>query len=335
MTRNAEFKTLGLSPDATWEDIKRAFRRMARAYHPDVAGPSGARKFTEITEAYMALKELASPGVGKVSAGRVSGAGAEHEHGSGEGAFKRFKRFWRGIFSRKRGAKEDQAVDAMSPARIRFIGGIISRAESEMYGILSKRGECASRVRADAIIRRMTSSRPAVALLALRRLSSRNLTGDIASAAIEHFRKHAPCAEVMEALLDVFADSPMRDDILRAIAPHAQKFSEREAVALLYRMRRWKARSEFMRPFLSHKSPVVVAGALSGWPEDSASGERSEFAVLLGRDDEEILVPLLRLLRKGKLPQWTGMRLARLMKEHPSPAVRVWASSIVRDQNLS
>jgi hypothetical protein len=152
---------------------------------------------------------------------------------------------------------------------------------------------------------------------------------------VEHFRRNMPCGEVLEVLLDVFSNSPKRDDIVRALLLHAQKFSEQEAVMLLGRLKRWKAKAEFMRPFLLHKSPAVIAGALSGWPEDSVSGERSELTILLCKDDEAILIPLLRILKKEHLPPWTGGRLLSLMKGHPSAAVRVWASAIVRDQKLS
>jgi hypothetical protein len=161
------------------------------------------------------------------------------------------------------------------------------------------------------------------------------MNDDAAAAAVEHFRRNMPCGEVLEVLLDIFSNSPKREDIVRALLLHAQRFSEQEAVMFLGRLKQWKARTEFMRPFLLHKSPAVIASALSGWPEGAVSGERSELTILLCKDDEAILIPLLRLLKKENLPRWTVGRLLSLMKEHPSAAVRVWASAIVRDQKLS
>ncbi|MDR1579895.1 MAG: J domain-containing protein [Synergistaceae bacterium] len=334
--RNAEFEILGLSSDATWDDVKRAFRRLARTYHPDVAGPSGAQKFAEITEAYMTLKEAASPGLGKIpNMRRTQRGGADRETGRGESIF---KRLWRMVFSflHKRETKEENsASDGISPVAARLISGVITRAESEMYGILSHRDEHASRVKSDAIIRRLKSHRPAVTLLALRQLSLSGMNDEAASVAVEHFRRNMPCGEVLEVLLDVFSNSPKRDDMVRALLLHATRFSEQEAVILLGRLKRWKVSAEFLRPFLLHKSPAVIAGALSGWPEGTVLGERSELTILLCKDDEVILIPLLRLLKKEKLPRWTDARLLSLVKEHPSAAVRVWASAIVRDQKLS
>jgi hypothetical protein len=56
---------------------------------------------------------------------------------------------------------------------------------------------------------------------------------------------------------------------------------------------------------------------------------------LLKKDDESVLIPLLRLIKKEKLPMWLIPVLTKIMTEHRSPAVRVWASTIVRDQKLS
>lgn len=48
------FKTLGINPGASEDDIKKAFRNMAKKYHPDTNpnDPTLERKFKEINEAY-------------------------------------------------------------------------------------------------------------------------------------------------------------------------------------------------------------------------------------------------------------------------------------------
>lgn len=55
------YSQLGLTPNATADDVTRAYRELAKIFHPDLNGdPASARKFRGITEAYMILKDPAS-----------------------------------------------------------------------------------------------------------------------------------------------------------------------------------------------------------------------------------------------------------------------------------
>ena len=52
------YKILGVSRDASQEDIKRSYRKLARKYHPDVSKEKNAeQRFKEVGEAYEALKD--------------------------------------------------------------------------------------------------------------------------------------------------------------------------------------------------------------------------------------------------------------------------------------
>lgn len=55
------YQTLGVSRDASADDIRKAFRKLARQYHPDVAKDkkSAEEKFKEINEAYEVLGDPA------------------------------------------------------------------------------------------------------------------------------------------------------------------------------------------------------------------------------------------------------------------------------------
>lgn len=52
------YAALGVKSDATPDDIKRAYRKLARKYHPDVSKEVGAEeRFKEVAEAYEVLKD--------------------------------------------------------------------------------------------------------------------------------------------------------------------------------------------------------------------------------------------------------------------------------------
>ncbi|MBF2057234.1 MAG: molecular chaperone DnaJ [Cyanobacterium sp. T60_A2020_053] len=98
------YQTLGVSRDATKEEIKRAYRQQARKYHPDVNKESGAEeKFKEINRAYEVLSEPETKarydrfGEAGVSGG---GAGASGFDPSDMGGFSDiFETFFGGGFS--------------------------------------------------------------------------------------------------------------------------------------------------------------------------------------------------------------------------------------------
>ena len=54
------YEILNVKPNASFEELKAAYRKLARKYHPDVAGNEGIEKFKEITEAYETLSNETS-----------------------------------------------------------------------------------------------------------------------------------------------------------------------------------------------------------------------------------------------------------------------------------
>src|SRR5579875_4052955 len=51
------YAILGVPADADQETIKRAYRQLARRYHPDLAGPEGATQMKRINRAYDVLSD--------------------------------------------------------------------------------------------------------------------------------------------------------------------------------------------------------------------------------------------------------------------------------------
>lgn len=113
------YQILGISRDADKEEIKRAYRRLARKYHPDVNKEPGAEeRFKEINRAYEVLSEPEM----KVRYDRfgeagVSGAGAGAGGFSDFGDIGGFADIFESFFSGFSGGMAGQTARRRGPAR--------------------------------------------------------------------------------------------------------------------------------------------------------------------------------------------------------------------------
>ncbi len=51
------YEVLGVSPDAGADEIKRAYRQLARRYHPDISGDERGAAFLEVSRAFEVLRD--------------------------------------------------------------------------------------------------------------------------------------------------------------------------------------------------------------------------------------------------------------------------------------
>ena len=82
------YSVLGVDPNASDEEIKKAYRELARKYHPDnyqnnPLADLAEEKMKEINEAYNAITRMRSGGVGSAQAGQQYQGGYQQTAGSG------------------------------------------------------------------------------------------------------------------------------------------------------------------------------------------------------------------------------------------------------------
>ena len=92
------YKVLGVSPDASDEEIKKAYRRLAKQYHPDLnpGDPVAAKKMQQVNAAYEQIKnpEKAQQGPGTQGGygyDPFGGAWQQSHQGSGQTTDERYQ----------------------------------------------------------------------------------------------------------------------------------------------------------------------------------------------------------------------------------------------------
>ena len=140
------YQTLGVSETATTDEIKKAFRRMAKQYHPDrnPNNPQAVERFKEVNEAHDVLSDAAKrkkydemrrygafAGAGAGWAGgraEPGGAGGRVDFDSDAGGFGGIGDLFSSIFGRRgegRGGDADEEIETTVtiPFRVAALGG--------------------------------------------------------------------------------------------------------------------------------------------------------------------------------------------------------------------
>ena len=94
---NDPYKILGVSPDATDDEIKKAYRNLARKYHPDKYRDSdladlASEKMKEVNAAYEEIQKMRANGGGRTNSNSYGGQYAGSSSASGSPKFNEIRR---------------------------------------------------------------------------------------------------------------------------------------------------------------------------------------------------------------------------------------------------
>ncbi|WP_283124332.1 J domain-containing protein [Angelakisella massiliensis] len=120
------YKVLGISPSATDEQVKDAYRQLARKYHPDnyVNNPLAdlaTEKMKEINEAYDEIQRQRRSGRGQTAAGASAGA-----YGSSYGSYNSYNGY---------AGQGGQSASQFSDIRVMINSGRLVEAEELLDGV--------------------------------------------------------------------------------------------------------------------------------------------------------------------------------------------------------
>src|SRR5690348_966364 len=141
------YEVLGLERGAGDADIKRAFRKLAQQWHPDVnTDPAAHERFKEINEAYQVLSDpqrrqaydmFGRAGVGGAEGGFGAGAAA------GFGGFSDiFDAFFGGSTAGGRRARPQQGSDLRYDLRISFEEAVLGAEKEIEFPVLGRCDTC-------------------------------------------------------------------------------------------------------------------------------------------------------------------------------------------------
>jgi DnaJ-class molecular chaperone len=124
MAARNPYEVLGVKPEASEEEIRTAYRKLAKRYHPDLnpGNKSAEAKFKELSAAYDILSDKEKRA--RFDRGEIDAAGAEH-------AYQRYRGFAEGAPGEK---YEFHAAEGMAPEDLDDLFAFFSRGSRQGAG---------------------------------------------------------------------------------------------------------------------------------------------------------------------------------------------------------
>ena len=237
----SSLKTLGLELDASPDEIRAAFRELARIYHPDVAAPKDAWRFQQITGAYSLLKNLNF--LENLDIDNLTAEDLENLKDLKD--FKDFKsdnaNANEAEAKEDKNDRDDEAEDVAEQARAKNfaakIDAVLTRYENEIENFIANQNQEAEQAQTqelkDNIIFRLNSQSSAVRNIAIKRIGNLINRDDVRQTLINLILNHGIDSESSRLIEALPMDNDTRERIASSVCEKSAAFPSSLIIKLL------------------------------------------------------------------------------------------------------
>lgn len=317
----SSLKILGLDEDASQDEIRAAFRELARIYHPDVAAPQDAWRFQQITGAYSVLKNFSLEYLKNLEDNLNNDLENFDAPESSNNIEKNIEK------------NEIKERENRVKKRFKNIENILSHYEREINNYLDKKNYEAEialeQELKDNIILRLNSSSKGVKNIALKRVGKLINRDDMRQALINLILRNEMDNDTTKIIEALPMDFNTRVRIASSVCEKSGNFPGSLIIKLLDLRNNFNNFNNnfdetLAERYILYASPENIALILRYWPKNK---ELSDMALknLLKNNKAEILIPVLSSMKQN-FPQAAARHQKRLeeLSSHESPAVRAW-----------
>jgi len=337
---NSSFLLLGLKPGADARQIRSAFRRLARTYHPDVAGVFHTKKFEQISSAYLLLKNLTPE---ELSLCEVKSQPPSSAKSTKESFFARWKRSYtekeakREADLRAKREAEEEAKEARERAQSLRIDNILDKCEREISSILKrKHNEKLNREISDIIIR-LEASRYEVRLMAARNISKYANAPRILEAFLNMLGKYPLTGEILDTIDKLQWPREFMQKIIKVVSDNARCLEEHEIFPFIRKIIFMTADNKnIISKLMEHPSLRITEFLVARWTFPTLPDENVLKKIFLDVQNEKLIISTLNMLKKydkNMFPSWLAQKIRDLLA-HDSVSVRLWARSVSSSENM-
>ena len=326
---NSCFNILDLKPGADARQIRSAFRYLARTHHPDVAGVLSTKKYEQIANAYIFLKNLTL-----------------EELSLYEAQLKRPKKNLESFFDgwKKKQAKKEaarEAEEAAKETREREIYDrvdlILNKCANEIDLLQKKRqNEDLNQVISDIIIR-LGASREEVRLMAMQNISEYVNIPKIMDALLNMLNTYPITGKVLDCIDKFNLPHIFMLKIVKAVSENVEDLEEKEALAFIRKYLFMTAgRKDLISGFMEHPSPKIAELLIIRWTFQELPSELILKKLFSDIQNEKLIILTLNMLKrydKRTYPIWLTRKIAEL-STHYSASVKYLARAISKIENM-